>query len=114
VLTALNRDIVDTEPSNGNIYKMLLGSVVDVWDAKNDEETVEDDDFDDDLSPTGFRSLGYPIRSKPSNSTQNEQSRRHFSDSSQGTQSPPSSHGWHRWSDADESGYFSKGSSPYR
>ena len=31
----LSRDIVDTEPSDGNIWKMLLGAVNDTWDKSN-------------------------------------------------------------------------------
>ncbi len=39
-------DIVDTEPSDGNVWKMLLGAT-DRW-FDDDEIEVEDDDEDDD------------------------------------------------------------------
>ena len=31
-------DVVDTEPSNGDVYKMLLGSVSKLYDERDDSE----------------------------------------------------------------------------
>lgn len=46
-----NRDIVDTTPSTGNVWKMLLGAINATYDGDEDFP----DDFDDDkrFSKTG-------------------------------------------------------------
>lgn len=40
------RDIVDTEPYNGNVWKMLLGSVNDWLDDDDSGATVEEISLD--------------------------------------------------------------------
>jgi len=39
----LNRDIVDTVASNGNVWKMLLGSINKNYDDDNDDEESDDE-----------------------------------------------------------------------
>jgi hypothetical protein len=45
ILTFRHRDIVDTEPATGNVWKMLLGNFVDEFDHAGDEDsdTAEDE-----------------------------------------------------------------------
>ncbi|KAH7409344.1 kinase-like domain-containing protein [Cadophora sp. MPI-SDFR-AT-0126] len=48
-------DIVDTEPSNGNVWKMLLGSIDPYFDNSDDDDDDDDDDdendYDDEEKP---------------------------------------------------------------
>jgi hypothetical protein len=39
ILTFRYRDIVDTEPATGNVWKMLLGNFVDEFDYAGDKDS---------------------------------------------------------------------------
>ena len=46
----LSRDICDTTPANGNVWKMMLGSIDSAWDDDPDDGEDNIDDTDDEAS----------------------------------------------------------------
>ena len=52
------RDVIDTTPADGNVYKMLLGSVNDWFHGDRDEDT----DKDDEPSEAGLAFANLTIR----------------------------------------------------
>ncbi len=107
----LLRDIVDTEPSDGNVYKMLLGSFIDFWDSMNDISDA-DDSFGVSLSQSHLSNgSGGSDVPRAGYNAREERTWRHASGSSQSEISPRSI-GGPRNSDAAEHSYFVKVASP--
>ena len=46
----LSRDICDTTLAEGNVWKMMLGSIDPAWDDDSDDDDDDDDDTDEDAA----------------------------------------------------------------
>lgn len=46
-----HRDVIDTTPANGNVWKMLLGPVNDTYD----DDPSDEEDFKENKMPHGHR-----------------------------------------------------------
>jgi len=44
----LARDICDTTPADGNVWKMMLGSIDSAWDDDAEDDADDTDDAEDD------------------------------------------------------------------
>ncbi len=62
LITPLHSDIIDTEPSTGDVYKMLLGSFVEEYDEA-DEESEAVAIGQTESTSDWLRSRGSPARS---------------------------------------------------